>query len=95
MSKKELPDWLENALIKPEVKFKVEDLGCTLIRDFRTVRTGKGESDWEVRPMDNLFLFLDHWLITRKDGDTVLNGTPEDFEKQLRELIDARTIENS
>ena len=65
------------------------------MHDFRIVRTGPGESQWEVRTMDDLYWFLDHWLIVRKDGTTVLNGLPEEFEKQLRELIDARTIENS
>ena len=65
------------------------------MHDFKIVRTGKGESQWEVRTMDDLYWFLDHWLIVRKDGDTVLNGTPEEFEKQLRKLIDARTTENS
>lgn len=45
--------------------------------------------------MDDIFWFLDRWIIWRGEGDPVLNGTPEEFEKQLRELIDARTIENS
>ena len=60
------------------------------MQDFKVVRTGKGESDWEVQTIDNPIWikddvgnFLDHWLIVRKDGDTVLNGTPEEFEKQL------------
>ena len=35
----------------------------------------------------DLNLFLDHWLIVRKDGDTVLNGTAEDFEQGLRKLV--------
>ena len=73
------------------------------MRDFEVVRTGEGESDWEVRPRDpaiwikdDIGLFLDHWLIERKDGDTVLNGKAEEFEKQLRDLIsNARTIKNS
>ena len=59
------------------------------MQDFKVVRTGKGESDWEVRTMDDLYWFLDRWLIVRKDGDTVLNGNPDVFEKQLRELINA------
>ena len=58
------------------------------MRDFRVVRTGKGESDWEVRTMDDLYWFLDHWLIPRKDGTTVLNGLPEEFENQLRTLME-------
>ena len=39
--------------------------------------------------------FLDHWLIVRKDGDTVLNGTAEEFEKQLRDLIDGSNTTDS
>ena len=37
--------------------------------------------------MDDISLFLDHWLITRRDSSTILNGTPEEFEKQLRLLM--------
>ena len=58
--------------------------------------------DWvrnpETRPKhrEDMRWFLDHWLIERKDGDTVLNGKAEEFEKQLRDLIsNARTIKNS
>lgn len=36
---------------------------------------------------DDLGWFLDHWIIVRNDGTPVLNGTPEDFEKALRELM--------
>ena len=36
---------------------------------------------------DDLFWFLDRWLITRSDGDTVLNGTPGQFEADLRDHI--------
>ena len=60
---------------------------------WRIVKTGKGESDWEVRTMDDLYWFLDRWLIVRKDGDTVLNGNPDVFEKQLRKLIDGKEKE--
>ena len=72
------------------------------MHDFEVIRTGEGESDWKVRKidhplgevikMDDLYWFLDHWLITngRKNGDTILNGTPEEFEKQLRELINGK-----
>jgi len=38
--------------------------------------------------MDDLYWFLDHWVIVRKDGESVLNETPEEFEKQLRDLIE-------
>ena len=56
--------------------------------DFKVVRTGKGESDWEVRTMDDVYWFLDHWIIVQKDGTPVLNGSPEDFEKELRGLME-------
>jgi hypothetical protein len=36
---------------------------------------------------DDIYWFLDHWVIVREDGTPILNGTPEEFEKQLRELI--------
>lgn len=36
---------------------------------------------------DDLFWFLDHWIIVRSDGTPILNGTPEAFEKALRELL--------
>jgi hypothetical protein len=36
---------------------------------------------------DDLSLLLDHWIIVRKDGTPVLNGTPEKFEKELREFL--------
>ena len=62
------------------------------MRDFRVVRTGEGESDWEVRLMDDIGLFLDRWLIVRKDGTAVLNGHPNTFEKQLRGLIEECSI---
>ena len=50
--------------------------------------------DWRER-REEMRWFLDHWLIVRKDGDTVLNGTAEEFEKQLGELLDGRTAEDS
>jgi len=85
MSEKKIPEWLENAFVaNPEYKFKIEDAGCILVRP--TVRE---------KPSPELRWFLDHWLIERKDGDTVLNGTAEEFEKQLGELLDARTTEDS
>ena len=37
--------------------------------------------------MDDIFLFLDHWVIVRPDGNPILNGTPEQFEEALRRLI--------
>jgi len=57
------------------------------MKDWEVIKTGDGESDWRVQHRDDLFWFLDKWLIPRKDGDTVLNGTAEEFEKQLRALI--------
>ncbi len=36
---------------------------------------------------DDLTLLLDHWIIVRSDGTPVLNGTPEDFEDALRDLL--------
>lgn len=45
------------------------------------------EVDNTIWIKDDLGLFLDHWLIVRKDGTTVLNGTPEDFEQALRKLV--------
>lgn len=35
----------------------------------------------------DLELFLDHWIIVRTDGLPILNGTPEDFELALKELV--------
>ena len=58
------------------------------MRDFKVIKTGKGESDWEVRTLDDLHWFLIHWIIVQKDGTPVLNGSPEEFEKQLRALIE-------
>ena len=39
---------------------------------------------------DDLGNFLDHWIIVRTDGLPILNGTPEEFEKQLRDLINGK-----
>lgn len=36
---------------------------------------------------DDLSLLLDHWIIVRSDGTPILNGTPEDFEQDLRVLF--------
>ena len=36
---------------------------------------------------DDLSLLLDHWIIVRSDGTPILNGTPEKFEKELREFL--------
>jgi len=38
--------------------------------------------------LDDIAIFADHWVIVRKDGTPVLNGSPEDFELSLRVLID-------
>ena len=43
--------------------------------------------DREEKVAEDLHWFLDHWVVVREDGTPVLNGTPEEFEKQLRELI--------
>ena len=45
------------------------------------------EDDIWTWTKDDLFWFLDHWIIVRSDGTPILNGTPEDFEKALRELM--------
>ena len=37
--------------------------------------------------MDNLKLFLDHWIISMQDGSHTVNGKFEDFERKLRELM--------
>lgn len=37
--------------------------------------------------MDDVYWFLDHWIIVRKDGTPILNGTPEQFETALRALL--------
>jgi len=37
--------------------------------------------------MDDLDLFLDHWIISRQDGSHILNGQFEDFAKELRDFI--------
>ena len=36
---------------------------------------------------DDIDIFVDHWIIVRKDGTPVLNGREEDFEQSLRRLI--------
>lgn len=36
---------------------------------------------------DDIFFFLDHWIIVRKDGTPILNGTPEAFTESLRTFI--------
>ena len=43
--------------------------------------------------MDDISLFADHWVIVRSDGTPILNGTPEQFESSLRELVDRLTSE--
>ena len=42
---------------------------------------------------DDLYWFLDHWIIVRPDGTPVLNGTPEAFESALRTVISAQSAE--
>lgn len=36
---------------------------------------------------DHIFWFVDHWIIVRKDGTPILNGTPEAFTESLRTFI--------
>ena len=36
---------------------------------------------------DDIYWFVDHWVIVRDDGTHVLNGTPEQLEDALRTLI--------
>jgi len=45
------------------------------------------EVDNTIWIKDDLGLFLDHWIIVRKDGTPILNGTPEQFEEALRKLM--------
>lgn len=40
-----------------------------------------------LHKMDDVDFFIDHWIIVRKDGDRILNGREEEFEKSLRALI--------
>jgi len=42
--------------------------------------------------MDDLDLFLDHWIISRQDGSHIVNGKFEDFEKDLRDFIRLREL---
>ena len=42
--------------------------------------------------MDDLDLFLDHWIISREDGSHIVNGKFEDFEKNLRDFIRLREL---
>ena len=45
----------------------------------------------EDERMDDIFLFVDHWVITRSDGLHILNGTPEQFEQALHRLVNQLT----
>jgi len=36
---------------------------------------------------DDASLFADQWIVIRKDGTPVLNGSPQDFETSLRTLL--------
>ena len=45
------------------------------------------EVDNTIWIKDDLGLFLDHWIIVRKDGTPVLNGKEQEFEQALRRLI--------
>lgn len=44
---------------------------------------------------DDAHLFADHWIIIRKDGTPVLNGSPQDFETSLRTLLWKKGLEGS
>ena len=43
--------------------------------------------------MSQLEIFLDHWIIHRPDGSTILNVKPEDFAQGLKEVIALQKIE--
>lgn len=43
--------------------------------------------------MSNLDIFLDHWMIRRNDGTTILNGNSDDFAKGLKEIVALEKIE--
>ena len=49
--------------------------------------TGIDRTKEKLKEASDLSLLLDHWIIVRKDGTPVLNGTPEKFEKELREFL--------
>ena len=38
--------------------------------------------------MSLIDIFIDHWVIVRKDGTRVLNGREEEFKKSLQRLIE-------
>ena len=79
MSKKEKTDWLN---LKPvsDHEFKPEDAGCLLPAKTGAEREylfNRHVSDW-----------VDGWIISQKDGTSVLNGKVEDFKKALKEFVD-------
>ena len=41
---------------------------------------------------DDLSLLLFLWITVRKDGSSVLNGTPEKFEEELRNFLDIERL---
>ena len=41
----------------------------------------------DPRLPDDIDMFLDHWIIVRKDGTPVLNGKEQEFEQALRRLV--------
>ena len=43
--------------------------------------------------LNDISIFADSWVIVRRDGTPVLNGTPEQFEQSLRELVERLTSE--
>ena len=43
-----------------------------------------------LQQMDDIYWFLDHWIIVRSDGTPILNGTPEQFEHALRVFMENR-----
>ena len=72
----------------------LRDLGLQVRvpRDLHTDTT-RGTPPRKDTIMDDITLFLDHWLITRRDGDTILNGTPEEFERSMRDLVRTQCIQ--
>lgn len=87
MSDKDL-DWLDFGKYESNVKFDIKNATCVLPSNHHEMMRGEHWSDEVTR-------FVDHWIIVREDGKPMLNGTLGDFEQQLRELVDARTDQDS
>ena len=95
---KKKTEWLDSdGNLNPDIFWSDSDINWDELKKHAYIPPADWVRDHETRPehREEMRWFLDHWLIERKDGDTVLNGTAEEFEKQLGEFLDARTTENS